>query len=61
MKPITDMTERELIAAILRIYTGKGNEKAVLDIAHHIDWKLRHRRTLLRERRNSAGQRREES
>ena len=48
-KPISEMSERELIQVILRMYTD--DETAVRSIGKHISEKLVHRRTLIRRKR----------
>lgn len=48
-KPISEMSERELIQVILRMYTD--DETAVRSIGKHISEKLVHRRTLIRRQR----------
>ena len=48
-KPISEMSERELVQVILRMYTD--DETAVRSIGKHISEKLVHRRTLIRRKR----------
>lgn len=51
-KHICDMTERETIETVLRLYTQ--DEKAVLNIGNHIAQILTRRRTGLRNRRREG-------
>jgi hypothetical protein len=51
--PITEMTEREVIATILRMYTQ--NEDAVRNISNHLFTILVRRRSELRKQRGAPG------